>query len=338
MGMVLVALIAGLIAFTYRRVGITPGNVASLAPVATMPSKDIWRIVWSPERNRMGVLGFGTPVEVRDAVSLALLETIGEGKRIIHFAFSPKESVVAYSENDGSKTATILDRKTGTTIRLDAGNDQPDVVFSPNGKLLATGGYGTMVRLWRVEDGQLIRTFDAGPVEGGLTPEFSPDGRLLAIGNRNSTTGIVDVATGKLLVSLPKTMSHEIQFSPDGKTLAVVYVDASVALWRVADGSLLAERKTQAEELYTVDWSPDGSLLATAGLKGMITIWDPRDLSVVRELPAPEWVIRVKFTPDGLNLHTAGGSRLGGSMGGKRRLEILGIEGSLYSLLNRPRK
>jgi WD40 repeat protein len=135
-------------------------------------------------------------------------------------------------------------------------------------------------------------------------------------------------------VSLPKKMSHEIQFSPDGRTLAVVYVDGSVALWEVADGSLIAERKTQAQELYTVDWSPDGSLLATAGLKGMITIWDPRDLSVLRELPAPEWLIRVKFTPDGPSLHTAGGSRL---KGGKRKLEILGIEGSLYTLLNRPR-
>src|SRR5262249_11945889 len=162
---------------------------------------------------------------------------------------------------------------------------------------------------WRVEDGRLTRTFDAGPTVGGLTPAFSPDGRLLAIGNRNSTTGIFDVATGDLRFSLPKKWSHELRFSPDGRTLAVVHVAGSVALWKVADGSQIAERGTQAEELYTVDWSPDGSLLATAGLKGAITIWDPRDLSVLRELSAPEWVIQVKFTPDGLNLHWAGGSR-----------------------------
>jgi WD40 repeat protein len=332
--MVLVALVGAIIAFTYRRTAITRGNVANLAPVATLPKNDIWRIAWSPQRNRMGVVGWEAPVEVRDAVSLALLETIGEAKKIVNFAFSPVEGVVAYKEN-GTNTATILNRRTGTTIRLDAGNTQADVVFSPDGKLLATGGYGTTVRLWRVEDGQLVRTFDAGPVQGHQTPEFSLDGRLLAIGNRNSTTGIFDVATAKKLISLPKEMSQEIQFSPDGKTLAVVYVDASVALWRVADGSLLAERKTQAEELYTVDWSPDGSLLATAGRNGMITIWDPRDLSMIRELPAPEWVIRVKFSPDGLNLHTAGGAS---GLGSKNRLEILGIEGSLYSLLHRPRK
>jgi WD40 repeat protein len=157
---------------------------------------------------------------------------------------------------------------------------------------------------------------------------------LLAVGHRNSTTNVFKVATGECLFTLPKAMSQELQFSPDGATLAIVYVDATVALWRVADGSLIAERKTRAEELYTLDWSPDGSLLATAGLKGMITLWDPRDLSVVRELLGPEWVICIKFTPDALNLHYAGGS---GAVGAPRKLEILGIEGSLYSLLHRPR-
>jgi WD40 repeat protein len=81
---------------------------------------------------------------------------------------------------------------------------------------------------------------------------------------------------------------------------------------------------TQAEELYAVDWSPDGSLLVTAGLKGTITIWDSRDLSVLRELPAPESVIDVKFSPDGRNLHWAGASEA--RRGGKRWLEILGVE------------
>src|SRR5262245_39605644 len=334
MWMLVVGLVGVVVSTQFRREFISPRNVGSLVPVGKLTKDDVWRIAWSQNRDRMGVVGWEAPVEVRDAVSLALLETIGDGKKIIHFAFSPDEAVVAYAENR-TKTATILDRRTGKTIPLDAGNDQPGVVFSPDGKSLATGGYGTTVKLWRVEDGQLLKTFDAGPTTGGLTPAFSPDGRLLAIGNRNSTTEVFDVATGDPRFSLPKRMSQGLQFSPDGKTLAVAYVDGHVALWKVADGSLIGERKAQAEELYTVDWSPDGSLLATAGRQGTITIWDPTDLSVVRELSAPEWVIRVKFTPDGLNLHTAGGV---GRVGGKRRLEILGIEGSLYSLLNRPRR
>ena len=255
------------------------------------------------------------------------------GRKIIAFAFSPKDDVVAYSENDQSRTAKILDTGTGATITLDAGADQPDVVFSPDGALLATGGYAAEVRLWSVANGQLVRRLDVGPALGGLTPEFSPDGRVLAVGHRNSTTFLFETATGKLLCALTKMMSQEIQFHPDSQMLAVAYVDGSVAIWRVTDCKLLAERKTQADELYTVDWSPDGRLLATAGLKGKISLWDPRDLSLVRELPAPEWVVRVKFSPDGLSLHYAGGVA---APGGKRHLGVLGVEGSLYSLLNRP--
>jgi WD40 repeat protein len=335
MWMLVVGLVGVVIGTQYRREFISPSNVASLTTVAQLPKNDIWRIAWSRNRDRMGVVGWETPVEVRDAVSLKLLETIGDGQKIIHFAFSPKEDVIAYSENDQSKTANILDRGTGKTFTLDAGNDQPDVVFSPDGSLLATGGYGTTVRLWSIADGQLVREFDVGTrTIGGLTPEFSPDGRVLAVGNRNSTTVLFETATGRSLAFLPKRMSHEIQFHPEGHTLAVAYVDGSVALWRVPDGTLLRERKTQAEELYTLDWSPDGRLLATAGRNGKITLWDARDLSLIRELAAPEWVVRVKFSPDGMNLHYAGGLA---APGGKRHLGVLGIEGSLYSLLNRPR-
>ena len=335
MWILVVGLVGVVIGTQYRRESIEPKNVASLAHVARLDKNDIWQIAWSRKRDRMAIVGWEKPVEIRDAVSLSLVETIGDGKKIIHFAFSPDEDIVAYSENDRSHTAKVLNRRTGETVTVDTGSDQPDVVFSADGSLLATGGYARAVLLWSVADGQFVRQFDVGPAIGGLTPEFSPDGRVLAVGHRNSTTFLFETATGKLLCVLPKTMSQEIQFNPEGNTLAVAYVDGSIALWRVPDGALLAERKTQAEELYTVDWSPDGRLLATAGLKGKITLWDPRDLSLIRELAAPEWVVRVKFTPDGLNLHYAGGVA---ASGGKRHLGVLGIEGSLYSLLNRPRQ
>ena len=331
---ILVVGLVGIIVGTqYRRESITPANVKNLSTVARLDKDDIWRIAWSRDRDRMGVVGWEKPVEVRDALSLKLLQTIGDGKKIVQFAFSPKEDVVAYSENAGAKTAKILDLKSGKTITLDAGSDQANVAFSPDGSLLATGNWET-VRLWSVADGRPVGEFDGGPVQGFLWPEFSPDGRILAVGNRNSTTRLFEVATGKLLHVLPKTHSHEIQFHPEGHTLAVAYVDGSVALWRVSDGKLIHERASGAKELQTVDWTPDGSILATAGYKGKITLWDPRDLTVIRELPCPEWVNRVKFSPDGMNLHYAGGSV--GPVS-KRHLGVLGIEGSLYSLVNRPR-
>jgi WD40 repeat protein len=119
--------------------------------------------------------------------------------------------------------------------------------------------------------------------------------------------GASEVETGKLVHTLSRKMSQELKFSPNGQVLAVAYVDASVGLWDLDSGNLLFEYETKAKEIYTLDWSPAGDVLATAGLEGNIILWDARDLSILKELTAPEWVIRVRFSPDGSRLYSAGG-------------------------------
>jgi WD40 repeat protein len=140
------------------------------------------------------------------------------------------------------------------------------------------------------------------------------------------------------MLIIDPVQTQGVQFSPDGQTLAVAYVDGTLRLWNTADGRLRHERKTAAEELYRVEWSPDGRILASAGLQAKITLWNPEDLSILREIDAPEWVIGLRFSPDGRNLITAGGpSGRTGAATGKRSLKIWGIEGSLFSLANRRR-
>ena len=48
----------------------------------------------------------------------------------------------------------------------------------------------------------------------------------------------------------------------------------------------------------------------TAGRAGKIVLWDPRDLTALKDLEAPEWVIQARFSPDGSRLFTAGGTAL----------------------------
>ncbi len=299
---------------------VMPANAADVRELGRL-DRDVHAIVWAPQGKEVAFVSWEKPVEVVAPGPFRALRTIGAGRRVIHFAFGTDRDTVALCVN-GTKQAEIHNLRTRKVTVLDVGNDQPGVHFSPDGRLLATGGYGTTVKLWSAATGALVRTLDAGPTKGGLTPVFSPDGKTLAVGNRNATTGLFAVATGKLLHTLNRANTQELKFSPDGQTLAVAYVDAHVGLWRVADGKLLRLARARGEELYTLDWSPRGDVLATAGLKARITLWSPHSLTVLKELQAPEWVISVRFSPDGTRLLSAGGPVLRSP---KRMVQLWGV-------------
>ena len=78
------------------------------------------------------------------------------------------------------------------------------VAFSPDGKILATGGQINEVALWDATTGKERLSFDQG--ESGYSAvvslRFSPDGKSLASGNDRGTVRIWDVATGQLLAAL----------------------------------------------------------------------------------------------------------------------------------------
>jgi WD40 repeat protein len=176
-----------------------------------------------------------------------------------------------------------------------------------------------------------VHQLDCGPDLGGLRPAFSADGRTIAIGNRNSQTTLFDVATGKRLLSLTKRETQELAFHPSGHLLAVSYVDGSIRLWDSATGELIAEQEKVAEEIYSLDWSPNGKLLASSGLHGDICLWDEQ-LQLCHTLAAPEWVVSVKFSPDGAQLITAGGEA---ARGGRRSVTVWGIPPTVSRLLRR---
>jgi WD40 repeat protein len=67
-----------------------------------------------------------------------------------------------------------------------------DIVFSPDGKLIAAGSDYDWAKLWRVSDGTLVAELanEEGNFGNGgkvLDVEFSPDGKILYGGTLDST-------------------------------------------------------------------------------------------------------------------------------------------------------
>lgn len=318
--LLLVSALAIWLGTVFNRPRITSDNIDQLDVVSRIAS-DVWEIEWSRDGSRVALLGWEQPAAIYEAKTLIHYRTLAADKKPIHFAFSPDENVFAYCEN--STKAEILRADTGNVLVIETGQQQPSMAFSTDGKLLGTGGYGTKAFLWDVETGALVHSLDVGPVAGGLHVVFSPDGKTVAVSHRNSDACLFDISTGKKLHVLPKPSTQLLEFDPKGERLAVAYVDGAVGLWDVESGKQLALVPSGGKEAYRVTWSPDGSLLVSVGREGDIVIWNPVDLSVLRRLPAPEWVIGAKFTPDGTHLLTAGGAAVRGS--GKREVQIWAV-------------
>jgi len=302
-----------------RKPVIGPETVNRLKPVGEL-ERDIYRIVWGPKAGEVALLSFSQPAEVIDDLTLKPIRRLGAGRPLIHLAVAADRQTTAWIEN-GTRVE-IHGSKADKPLVIETGMSQPDAAFSPDGRLLATGGAGIQAKLWELPSGKFLRALDAGG-EGGLTVVFSPDGKTLAIGNRNDVPRLYEVATGKLLHTLlDKSMTQGLKFSPDGKQLAVGYVDGTVGLWDVNTGKLARSAPAKVEEVYEVDWTPKGDLLVTAGRQGKIVLWDPKELKALRELDSPEWVIQARFSPDGTRLWTAGG---GIAPGTERKIVVWGL-------------
>ena len=147
------------------------------------------------------------------------------------------------------------------------------VIFSPDGKTLASMCDDGTVRLWDVTTRSLL-----GEPLKGLSAAFSPDGKMLALASVRSgevTLEFWDVATRKPLGEPLKgyfSGVSSVTFSPDGKRVAVAskisdksVVPVTVQLWDVASRQPLGEPlKRSFSNETTLTFSPDGKSLAVA--------------------------------------------------------------------------
>src|ERR1700730_5051339 len=92
------------------------------------------------------------------------------------------------------------------------------VSFSPDGKLLASGGDDQKVKLWEVSTGNELRSFSTRDEINSVA--FSPDGNLLAAGGELQAATVWDLASGKERFHFSE-LSFAIAFNPNGQTIAI---------------------------------------------------------------------------------------------------------------------
>ena len=175
------------------------------------------------------------------------------------------------------------------------------VVYSPDGRYLASGGGDNTIKIWEIATGKELRnlTGHSGLLESLV---YSLDGRYLASVGGDKTIKIWEVATGKELRTLTGHFDgvNSVAYSPDGRYLASGSRDRTIRIWQVATGRELCTFAGHSDWVRSVVYSPDGRYLASASSDKTIKIWQVATGKQLRTLTGHSRGVRsVVYSPDG---------------------------------------
>ena len=176
------------------------------------------------------------------------------------------------------------------------------VVFSPDGKTIATSSWDNTVKLWNLE-GKEIQTFK-GHNDGVLRLVFSPDGKTIATSSRDKTVKLWNLE-GKEIQTFKghSDWVSSVVFSPDGKTIATSSLDKTVKLWNL-EGKEIQTFKGHSSFVLSVAFSPDGKTIATGSGDNTVKLWNLEGKEIQTFKGHSNIISTVAFSPDGKTIAT----------------------------------
>jgi WD40 repeat protein len=196
--------------------------------------------------------------------------------------------------------------------------------ISPDGKRLAAAGEDAVIRIWNL-DAPTKPAELRGHTRNVWEVRFSPDGKRLASCSFDYSVRLWDA---EHLLAVKTLAGHRqscvgLDYSPDGQILASGGDDSTIRYWRASDGAPL-RTINNGRHVDKLAFSPDGQFIASGGHPhgevgelwhevtggggegNAVRVWRTKDGALAANLPHPDDVYWVAFSPDGRWLVTSG--------------------------------
>lgn len=178
--------------------------------------------------------------------------------------------------------------------------------LSENDELLCTTHKSSLIKLWQLSDGSLLKMWKSahqGPIP---LLEFSSNGLLIASGGTDASVRIWNFQQKTCVAALKgcRGVLSALKFNPESKTKNVFAVgdDNIIRGWNYETRQLAFTLDGHLSKVTSLSFSEDGKFLVSSGRDKVLILWDLMSGKQVRVVPTYETIESVVVLPNNTKL------------------------------------
>ncbi len=225
---------------------------------------------------------------------------INSAAEVWSLAISDRNIIASGSNNGAIALYNSLTGQLKNQLPSEHKNVIRSLIFIPNTNRLISGDGDGIIKIWNLENLQLIKEF-SGHFGSIWSLAISPDGETLISSSEDKNIIVWDLKNGEQTFNSAKHSArvYSVAFSPNGKIFASSGADNQIKIWDASNFKLLNTLSGHQNAVRAIAISPDGKYLVSGSWDKTVKIWELQSGQLIHTLEGHQnRVVTVAFSKD----------------------------------------